>query len=200
VQADRWPAEWSDAMHEHETESRRGPWRVRGSEEIFQDAFLRVVKDQVVQPDGEPGSYTTVDVKHGVAILACDDQGRAVLVRQFRYALGRESLEVVAGGLDEGEEPQAAAARELHEEVGATAAVWESLGLLQLDTSIVRCPVHLFLARGLSFGEPEREGTEQMASVRLPFDEAVAQVLDGTIIHAPSVVAILRAQLRTVAE
>jgi len=167
-----------------------------GSEEIFQDAFVRVVKDHVLQPDGEPGAYTTVDVKHGVAILAVDDQERAVLVRQFRYALGRESLEVVAGGLDEGEEPQAAAARELHEEVGAVATVWESLGVLQLDTSIVRCPVHLFLARRLTFASPAREGTERITVVRLPFVEALTHVLDGTIAHAPSVAAILKARLR----
>lgn len=183
-------------MSKDQTERRRGPWRVTASEEMFHDAYVRVVRDSVVQPDGEPGSYTTVDVKHGVAVLALDGEGRAVLVRQFRYALGRESLEVVAGGLDEGEEPRAAAARELHEEVGATAAGWEELGQLQLDTSIVRCPVHLFLARGLSFQAPEREATEQMAVVRLPFAEAVASALDGTIVHAPSVVAILRSRLR----
>jgi 8-oxo-dGTP pyrophosphatase MutT (NUDIX family) len=178
------------------TKQRRGPWRVTASTEIFQDAFLHVVRDSVVQPDGEPGSYTTVDMKHGVAILALDGVGRAVLVRQFRYALGCESLEVVAGGLDAGEEPQAAAARELREEIGATATTWQSLGLLQLDTSIVRCPVHLFLADELSFEKPDREGTEQIAVVRLPFDEAVARVLDGTIAHAPSVAAILTAHLR----
>jgi 8-oxo-dGTP pyrophosphatase MutT (NUDIX family) len=183
-------------MSEQQMGQRRGPWRVTGSEEIFQDAFLRVVKDRVLQPDGEPGTYTTVDVKHGVAILALDDQEQAVLVRQFRYALGRESLEVVAGGLDEGEEPQAAAARELHEEVGASATAWEPLGVLQLDTSIVRCPVHLFLARGLTFANPEREGTEQITVVRLPFAEALTQVLNGTIAHAPSVAAILKAHLR----
>lgn len=183
-------------MSEQQVGQRRGPWQVTASEEIFQDAFLRVVRDRVLRPDGEPSSYTTVDVKHGVAILALDDEERAVLVRQFRYALGRESLEVVAGGLDKGEEPQAAAARELREEVGATATTWESLGLLQLDTSIVRCPVHLYLARGLTFAAPEREGTEQMTVVRLPFAKALAQALDGTIAHAPSVVAILKARLR----
>lgn len=175
---------------------RRGPWQVTGRDELFRDAFLRVVNDTVVRPDGKPGHYSTVDVKHGVAVLARDDEDRAVLVRQFRYALGRESLEVIAGGLDEGEEPQAAAARELHEELGASAASWTPLGVLELDTSIVRCPVHLFLASELTFSEPEREGTEQMAPVRLPMAEAVAKALDGTIVHAPSVVTLLRARLR----
>lgn len=184
-------------MSEQPAEQRRGPWRVMASEQIFQDPFLRVVSDRVVRPDGTPGSYTTVEVKHGVAILAMDDQEQVMLVRQFRYALNRESLEVVAGGLDAGEDPQSAAARELREEIGATAAEWERLGVLQPDTSLVRGPVHLFQARGLTFAEPEREVTEQIEVVRLPLAEAVARVLDGAIDHAPSMVTILRARLRS---
>ena len=76
------------------------------------DAFLEVTEDRVIRPDGRPGTYATVSVNQGVAVLVANGDGTVSLVRQFRYALGRESLEAACGGVDEGEEPLAAAHRE----------------------------------------------------------------------------------------
>jgi hypothetical protein len=66
-----------------------------------------------------------------------------------------------------------------------------------MDTSIVRCPVQLFLARGLSATESAREGTESMETVIIPFEEAIRQVLGGGITHSPSCVLLLKARLHT---
>lgn len=79
-------------------------------------------------------------MKTGVAVLAIDDDGQAVLTLQFRYASGQISLEAACGSAEAGEEPRQAAERELREELGITAAQWISLGICNLDTSIVRCP------------------------------------------------------------
>lgn len=171
----------------------RGPWTVLSTRHPHQDEFIDVAVDEVVQPDGERGQYATVRMKPGVTILPVDDDGCAVLVRQFRYALGAESLEAPAGGMDDGEAPLGAAKRELKEEMGIEAADWTPLATVQIDTSIVHCPDHLFVARGLTFGAPDREGTEQMRTVRVPLAEAADMVARGEIVQASSCVLILLA-------
>jgi ADP-ribose pyrophosphatase len=171
-----------------------GPWVIEGGEEVYRNPFIAVREDRVRQPDGQPGSYATVTVPPGVAVLALDGEGRAHLTRQFRYALGRESVEVVSGGREDGEVPLDAARRELREEVGIIARDWRDLGAMDLDTAIIRGPVRLFLARDLTFTATEREGTEALTSLRVPFEEAVRMVLDGAITHGPSCVLILKAR------
>jgi 8-oxo-dGTP pyrophosphatase MutT (NUDIX family) len=173
---------------------RNGPWTILDSETRYRDAFIEVVRDEVLRPDGLPGSYATVAMKPGVAVLVLDDDGTAVLASQFRYALGRESVEVASGGVDEGEEPIEAARREIREELGASAERWDDLGRIDPDTSIVRSPVHLFAARGLSWSEPERDGTETISVLRKPLAEAAAMVEDGRITHAPTCILLLKAR------
>ncbi|HEX9950550.1 MAG TPA: NUDIX hydrolase [Rubricoccaceae bacterium] len=170
-----------------------GPWTVLSTDRPYADEFIDVAVDQVVQPDGERGQYATVRMKPGVTILPIDGEGRVRLVRQFRYALGAESLEAPAGGVDDGEDPLDAARRELEEELGITAETWEPLGTVHIDTSIVHCPDHLFVARDLTFGEPDREGTERMTSVTVTLGEAVERVVRGEIVQASSCVLILLA-------
>jgi 8-oxo-dGTP pyrophosphatase MutT (NUDIX family) len=174
-----------------------GPWIIKQTTEPYRNSFVTVFHDDVIQPDGEHGTYATVTLKAGVAILAVRDDDQVVLVRQFRYALGRESLEVVSGTCDGDEEAHEAARRELREEVGLTATDWMDVGMCDMDTSIVRCPVQLFLARGLSATESAREGTESMETVIIPFEEAIRQVLGGGITHSPSCVLLLKARLHT---
>lgn len=170
-----------------------GPWTILSSERKYRDGFVDVVLDQVLQPDGQPGQYVTVRVAPGVGVLPVDGEGRVYLVRQFRYALGAESLEVVQGGVEGGEDPRETARRELKEELGIEAKEWVDLGIVQLDTSIVCCPLRLFVAKGLTFDEPEREGSEAMTGSRLGFEEARQAVLDGRITDAATSVLLLKA-------
>ena len=175
-------------------EKQHGPWVIRRSSEVYRDSFIRVASDDVTRPDGKPGHYATVSVKPGVAVLPVDERGVVYLIRQFRYALGAESLEVCCGGVEDGDSSLDAGKRELAEELGIQADEWIALGAIDLDTSIVRCSVGLYVARGLSFDEPDREGTEVMRSVAMPLDEAVRRVEEGGITHAASCVLLLRAR------
>jgi ADP-ribose pyrophosphatase len=134
-------------------------------------------------------------MKEGVSVLPIDDQGNVYLTKQFRYVLGEESLEAPSGAI-EGEEPIEAAKREIKEELGIEAEEWLPLGTAETDTSIVRCPAHFFVARKLTFGEPNREGVEVMKTVKLSFDEAVEKALSGEIRHGASCILILRARLK----
>ncbi len=170
-----------------------GPWRIEGTRELYHTEFIALREDQVVQPDGKPGVFALATLPEGVAVLPMDETGQVHLTRQFRYALGNESVEVVSGALDEGEAPLAAAQREAKEELGIEAEVWHELGRMDALTSNVYAPVHLFLAQRLTFSSPEREGSEKMDSVRLPFHVALQMVLHSTITHSPSCVLLLKA-------
>ena len=163
--------------------SKHGPWTVEATVQKHRDSFLTVREDRVIRPDGQPGTYTTVTMKPGVAVLPFDEQGTVYLTRQFRYAVGRESIEAACGGIDEGEKPRDAARRELREELGIEAAEWIDLGHFDLDTSMINGPVHLFVAKRLSFTETEREGTETIESLKLPFKTVVTMILNGEITH-----------------
>jgi 8-oxo-dGTP pyrophosphatase MutT (NUDIX family) len=176
-------------------ERKHGPWAVRSSERIYADEFAEVWVDEVSRPGVEPSRRVTMRMKEGVAVLALDGEGFVHLVRTFRYAVGKECVEVVQGGAEGGEEPEASARRELKEELGAEAGSWVDLGLVDAITSQVYAPARLFLARGLTFGEPETEATESLQPVKVKLEEAVRMVMDGEITQGISCALGLKAKL-----
>ena len=174
-------------MHRH------GPWQILSTEMVYSDPWVRVVKDQVIRPDGHPGTYTVVHIKPGVCVLAADCDGFVYLTDEFHYGIGRHSLECVSGGIEEDEDPLEGARRELQEEIGIEAATWRHLGVADPFTSPLASPTQLYLAQGLTFVDAAPEGTEQIRRVRLPFTEAVEMAMDSRITHAPSTTLILKA-------
>jgi 8-oxo-dGTP pyrophosphatase MutT (NUDIX family) len=174
-------------------ERKNGPWTVRSSERLYGDEFAEVWLDEVSKPGVEASRRVTMRMKPGVAVLALDGDGVVHLVKTFRYAVGRECVEVVQGGTEEGEEPQEAARRELKEELGVEAEELTDLGLVDAVTSQVYAPAQVFLARGLRFGETQRESTEDLQTVRVTFEEAVRMVLEGKITQGISCALILKA-------
>jgi ADP-ribose diphosphatase len=173
-----------------------GPWKIRANREAYRDPWLTVTVDDVVRPDGKEGTFSVVHIQPGVCVVAVDRDGIAYLTEEFRYAIGRPSIEGVSGGIDEGEEPLDAARRELREELGIDAARWTAMGTVDPFTSMTVSPTRLFLAEGLSFGEPRHEGTERIRRVTMLLAESVRAVLDGRITHAPTCVLLLKAALR----
>ncbi len=171
---------------------KNGPWTIQETNQKFHDSFINVSEDEVLRPDGKLGKYATVKMKPAVAILPIDTDGNVYLVRQFRYALGKESIEVVCGAVEEDEPKIEAAKREIEEEVGIKASELIDLGVVNLDTSIVHCPVQMFLAKQLTKTEANPEGTETIEPVKVTLDAAVKMVMDNTITHAPSCVLILK--------
>lgn len=172
---------------------KHGPWTIQETNQKYQNSFIDVREDQVLQPDGQPGIYGTVTMKPGVAILPIDSDHTVYLTRQFRYALGKESIEVVCGALEEDEPPFEAARREIQEELGIKAEEWNDLGFFHMDTSIVHCPVYLFLAKQLTFTQTNQDGTETIEKLRIPLNEAIQMVMDSQITHSPSCVMLLKA-------
>lgn len=173
--------------------TQHGPWRILNSDTVYRDPWIDVRKDAVIRPDGAEGTHCVVRMKAGVSVLPIDEQGFVYLTDEFHYGVGRDSLEVVSGGIESGETALATAQRELEEELGIRAAEWTNLGSVDPFTTIVVSPTELFVARGLSFVRAAPEGTERIRRVKIPLTAAVEGVMQGTITHAPSCVLILKA-------
>ena len=172
---------------------RHGPWVIEATFEKYTNDFLKLQEDRVKTPDGAPGSYATVMLKPGVAVLAVNGAGEVHLTRQFRYAIGRESVEAASGGVENDEDPLDSAKRELREELGIVADEWTDLGVIDADTSIVCGPCRLFVARALQMTKKDEDSTESIERLTLSLDAAVDLVMNGEITHAPSCVLILKA-------
>jgi 8-oxo-dGTP pyrophosphatase MutT (NUDIX family) len=175
------------------------PWKTEASRVVFDNGRLRLREDVVIQPDGEPGSYTFVELPWPVAaIVPISDSGEVYLVRQWRYPWQRNSWEIPAGHAEEGETPFACAQRELAEEVGLHASSWEPLGTGYSSASFTT-RYHLYLARGLAptTHDVTRDGAEgDLITCHLPLEAAVEAAMDGRIVHSLSIVALLRTARR----
>lgn len=170
-----------------------GPWQVLQTQEIYRDPWLTLRRDDVIRPDGQPGTHTITRFKDGVSVLPLDEQGQVYLTEEFHYAQGRRGIEVISGGVEPDEDLLAAAARELREEVGLTASRWTPLGVVDPLTSQAIAPISLFLAEGLSFVDSTPEGTETIRRLCVPLTEATEMVMRGEITHSGSCVLILKA-------
>ena len=171
-------------------------WRKLSSRSVFENDWMQVFEDEVINPGGGRNLYGHVHFKNlAVAIVALDNDDNTWLVGQSRYTLGEFSWELPMGGAPLDETPLAAAKRELAEETGIRAASWQEIMRLHPSNSITDELGIAYVATGLSFGNTSFEETEDLQVRKLPLDEAVAMVLDGSISDAISAAALLRVQL-----
>ncbi|TDL07552.1 NUDIX hydrolase [Mycolicibacterium obuense] len=147
-------------------------------------------------PGGSSARREIVEHYGAVAVVALDDDGRVVLVYQYRHPFGRRLWELPAGLLDMGgEPPHVSAARELEEEAGLAAETWHTLVDLDTAAGFSDESVRVFLATGLrEIGRPEAEHEEaDLVVERVALEDAVARVYSGEIVNSISVAGILAA-------
>lgn len=164
-------------------------------QDIFQGRVVKLHVDTVELPDGSTATREIVDHPGGVAIVALDENNRVWTVRQYRYAFGRDMLEIPAGKREAGEDPFVTAQRELEEEVGATAAQWESLGTLIPSPGCYGETLWLYLARQLSFGAAHPDEDEFLECRPMDFCDLYEMCMDGRVQDAKTVAAILKVKL-----
>jgi 8-oxo-dGTP pyrophosphatase MutT (NUDIX family) len=176
----------------------KSPWQTLDSRQMYDNAWISVREDSVIRPDGEQGIYGVVHFKNiAIGILAFEGDF-IYLVGQYRYPLKQYSWEIPEGGCPEGEDPLHAAQRELEEETGLSAEIWEKLGEAHLSNSVSDELAIWFLATGLTQGEHRPDGTEKLKIRRVAFDEAVKMALIGEITDALSLLAIMQYQIKRV--
>ncbi|PQD97737.1 ADP-ribose pyrophosphatase [Mycobacterium sp. EPG1] len=166
------------------------------SEILHVGKILAMRADEVRMPGGGTARREVVEHFGAVAVVALDEDGRVVLVYQYRHALGRRLWELPAGLLDfGGEEPHVTAARELVEEVGLAAREWHTLVDIVSAPGFCDESVRIFLATGLSDVErPEAHDEEADLTVtRVDLADAVARVYSGDIVNSIAVAGILAA-------
>jgi ADP-ribose pyrophosphatase len=164
------------------------------SEKVYRGRIVDVRMDDVAVPDGKIVKREVVEHPGGVVILALDESGRVAAVRQYRYAVRGETLELPAGKLERGEEPREAALRELREETGAVPDEFTSLGTFFSSPGIFTETIHAFLARGLAFGETHPDEDEFLAVERVPFDKMYEMIKRGEICDMKTVAVFLKAK------
>jgi 8-oxo-dGTP pyrophosphatase MutT (NUDIX family) len=173
-----------------------GPWRRVSRRVAYQNPWLTVWHDDVIRPDGAPGIYGVVHfANRAIGILALDEEDRVLLVGQHRYPLATYSWEIPEGGGGSDESALQAARRELAEETGFRAASWRELGRAALSNSVTDEIAVFFIATELQAGAAAPEGTEELQTRWVHFDEALAMTLDGRIDDALSILAIQREAL-----
>jgi 8-oxo-dGTP pyrophosphatase MutT (NUDIX family) len=172
---------------------RVGPYTLLSTQVQYENPWMRVREDKVIRPGGSAGRFGVVEMVSGSSVLAIDDDRSVYLVREYKYAAARDSLEVVSGAIDAGEAPLQAAQRELREEAGLLAAEWQPIGTVDPFTTAIRCTNHLFLASGLSPTPADPDDGEEISVVRVPLGTALQMVLTGEITHASSCILVLRA-------
>jgi ADP-ribose pyrophosphatase len=171
-----------------------GPYDILHSRPVYENPWIKVREDKVRTGGGEESTFGVITMRPGVTVLPMEESGEVHLVREFRYALGEETLEAVGGAIESGETPEMAGLRELTEELNLIASQWVYMGVVNPFTTIVHAPNHLFLAQDLSSTRRAPQVEERLGPVRMPFEEAVRAVLRGQITHAASCVLILKAQ------
>jgi ADP-ribose pyrophosphatase len=145
-----------------------------GGRVLLSGGFLEVHKDDVSLPDG---SHATREyIRHGgaVAVIPLLDDGRVVLVRQYRYPTGKVLLEIPAGKLDAGEAQLACARRELREETGYVAREWAYGGEIHNAAAYSSESIWIWLARGLVPGPARPDAGEFVETVTMTLDELAA--------------------------
>jgi 8-oxo-dGTP pyrophosphatase MutT (NUDIX family) len=175
----------------------KNPWTVVSTKNIYDNKWISVREDAVIQPDGERGIYGVVHFKNiAIGVLAVEDDF-IYLVGQYRYPLERYSWEIPEGGCAEGEDPRDAARRELEEETGLRAKNWRKLGEAYLSNSVSDELAIWYVATELTQGEHRPEGTEQLQIRRVPFGDALRMTMSGEISDAISQLAIMQYHLTT---
>ena len=168
-------------------------WKRLETRTVFDNPWMRVFEDHVVNPGGGENQYGHVHFKNlAIAIVPIDTDRHTWLVGQDRYTLGEYSWEVPMGGSPLSDDRVASAHRELREETGLSAARMTELMKVHTSNSITDEVGYIYLAEELTAGEQELEQTENITARRLPLEEAIGMVYDGSITDAMSCVGLMR--------
>lgn len=169
-------------------------WETVSSREIYKNPWMRLREDIAAMPNGKTTIYGVIECNDCVAVLPFVDTEHVVLVRQYRYIFEEDQRwEIPSGGVKAGESTEAAARRELREEVGYDAQALHFVSTYFPSKSIMRETGHLFIGRQLTKVQAVPDETEFLEVAIFPFAQALQMVIDSEIRDSMSVITILHA-------
>lgn len=169
------------------------PWTTLSSRPIHTTQWFTVREDRVRTETGAEITYTWLERRGAVFVVPVLADGRVALIRNYRYVIGAWCWEVPAGGRED-QTAEEAAARELREEIGGTAASFTPLGGFYLTNGTSNEYATVMLARGVVLNEPAREPGELLYAVPMPAIDALHLARTGQIVDGPSALALFLAE------
>ncbi len=158
---------------------------------LFSGARFRIAEVQQRTSDGRLLPRQVIIHPGAVVIVPLLEGGRVCLIRNERVAVGKTLIELPAGTMEPPTAPRDMAIRELREETGFTASQWRELPGFYMSPGILCERMHVFVAEGLTAGDPEREAGENIDNLIVSWDEALAMIDRGEIEDAKSICALL---------
>ena len=162
------------------------------SENVFDGVLLHVFKDKIELPNGNEAVREYIKHQGAVCVVPVTDEMEVVAVKQYRYPIGRVTIEIPAGKLDAGEEPLEAAKRELSEETGVESADIEYMGGLYPSVAYTDEIIHMYVAKNLVYGQAHTDDDEFLNVVKIPLKEFAQMVMNGEIQDSKTMAAILK--------
>lgn len=163
------------------------------SKVVYDGKVMTVIRDNIVTSNGHESFREVVVHSGGVVIVALKDNDKVLLVKQYRYPLKSVNLELPAGKLEIGEDPDFAAKRELEEETGYKAKEWKSLGYINTTPGICTEKLYLYFAKDLTFvGEHPDEG-EVIKCLEYKLSDIHKMIISGEINDSKTICALSRA-------
>ncbi|DAA97112.1 TPA: ADP-ribose pyrophosphatase [Candidatus Gastranaerophilales bacterium HUM_9] len=163
------------------------------SEYVFRGKVIDVKRDDILVSNGHKSIREVVEHSGGVVILAIKDN-KILTVNQFRYPIKTTSIELPAGKLEIGENPDFASKRELEEETGYIAKKWKSLGYIYTSVGFCNEKLYLYLATDLEYKQVNPDEDEIIEAKEYPIKEVFEMIDNGKINDAKTLCALLRAR------
>lgn len=156
------------------------PERRVSSRRLYEGRILTLRVDEVALESGRTAKREVVEHGAAVGILALTERNSVLLVRQYRYAVGEETLEVCAGLVEEGEDPRDAAVREMREELGVKPAALKEIGRFYASPGFCTELLILYLAEGLMPSFLPQDEDENVSVVELPLEDISSRLAAGS--------------------
>lgn len=171
----------------------KNPWKTLKSEYIFESPWIKLRKDQVLNPAGKNGQYTVTEFKKwAVGVIPLDENENTWIVGQWRYPFNKFTWEIPEGGGDKAFSPLEAGKRELLEETGIEAKEWDLILEMDLSNSATDEQAYIFVARQLNFYSPKPDEDEQLTIKKIPFKHLFNEVIEGKHLDSLTVAGVLK--------
>jgi len=163
------------------------------SQVVYEGPIFYVEKLQVELPSGRHSVRDVVRNPNAAAIVAIDEDGKVLMVRQYRISAEKAMLEIPAGKMDPGETPEETALRELTEETGYEASKLELLSHMRVSPGFSSEIIHIYLATGLTKSHTNFDEDEFIDLERYTVSELIDLIMDGTIDDGKTIAGVLAA-------